>query len=271
MHVPGLLLAVLPTVLQLAAPQQPAGDGAAAADQPADSMAAPAERELPAIGTGTLALPVGTWDTPPKQFPSAGTTDAPLFGNGELGVVFGGTPGQFSYNFGSNAFVKMVGVPLAAVPGGLDVSAPRFANASFAAAQHLANGTVVSTFAKAGLGILRTEAFVAPQGPDGVSLLVATLTYTAAADAADAAPLELTVAARAGPVGAADPFLVWGPCEVVQQQRRQQQQQRQQLLVARRANGEDWQDVYSGGRPTLAGYGKRITRAAVVVRALDSR
>jgi hypothetical protein len=41
----------------------------------------------------------------------------------------------------------------------------------------------------------------------------------------------VAVGARAGPIGAADPFIIWGPCEVIVKQ--QQQQLEQQLLVAR--------------------------------------
>ena len=33
-------------------------------------------------------------------------TDGPLFGNGELAVVFGGQTDGFSFNFNSNSFVR---------------------------------------------------------------------------------------------------------------------------------------------------------------------
>ena len=195
---------------------------------------------------------------PPTAVPSGGTTDGPLFGNGELAVIFGGQTGGFSFNFGSNSFVREIGASggVAAMPGGVDVYAPVFSNATFSAAQVIANGTVTSAFTKSGVGTLRTSSFVRPMHR-GVSLMVSKITY--AADAGGPRSIELGVAARAGPLGHADDFLIWGPCSATPS-----------ILVANRSNGENWQDIYRGVRPAEASLGSRITRVAIAVSAFTA-
>jgi hypothetical protein len=225
---------------------------------------------------------VGRWSKPPTGVPTGGATDGALFGNGELAVVFGGQPDGFSYNFGMNSFTRATagGSSVMAAPGGVDVYARAFHNASYAAAQIVENGTVTSTFYQPGVGTLRSSAFVAPMR-DGVSLMVAQLQYEApeAAQAEEQIEpleqsqqqqqrqqepkaLELGVAARAGPLGKADDFLIWGPCSIGSDG------SSGGVLIANRSNGEDWQDIYATGRPpTEDSYGKGITRVAIAVSA----
>ena len=234
-----------------------AGAGPAGGDAAAAAAAAAGDPELAAgsvratpIGPNAV---VGRWTAPPTAVPTGGTTDGPLFGNGELAVIFGGQTGGFSFNFGSNSFVREIGASggVAAMPGGVDVYAPVFSNATFSAAQVIANGTVTSAFTKSGVGTLRTSSFVRPMHR-GVSLMVSKITY--AADAGGPRSIELGVAARAGPLGHADDVLIWGPCSATPS-----------ILVANRSNGEDWQDIYRGVRPTEAAFGSRITRVAIAV------
>ena len=224
----------------------------------AAAVAATAALLLPDMGPSEPTQIVGHWDAAPAAVPTAGTTDGPLFGNGVLAVIFGGRPDGFSYNFGMNSFVREIsgGQGVAAAPGGVDIFAPAFTNASFRAEQLIANATVTTTFSKPGVGTLRTSSFVRPIRR-GVSLMVTELLYTAAA--AGPRAITLGVAARAGPLGAADEFLIWGPCTATSS-----------VLVANRSNGEDWQDIYRGRKPTQASYGKRITRVAIAVSALTA-
>jgi hypothetical protein len=208
-----------------------------------------------AADTAGPAAVIGRWTQPPKAVPTGGTTDGPLFGNGELAVVFGGQTDGFSFNFGSNSFARADSSKggVAAAPGGVDVFVPAFANASFSASQIIVNATVQTLFDKRGVGTLRTSSFVRPL-QNGTSLMVTELDYTA--DAGGPKTIKLGVAARAGPLGEADDFLIWGPCFASSS-----------VLVANRSNGEDWQDIYRGVRPRQNSYGSRITRVAIAVSA----
>ena len=201
---------------------------------------------------------VGRWNQLPKAVPTGGTTDGPLFGNGELAVVFGGQTDGFSFNFGSNSFVRADSSRggVAAVPGGLDVYVPAFPNASFSAAQIISNATVQTVFEKPGIGTLRTSSFVRPV-KNGTSLMVTEIDYTSTNEG----PRSITagIAARAGPLNQADDFLVWGPCSASPS-----------ILVANRSNGEDWQDIYGGIRPQIGSFGSRITRVAIAVSAFTA-
>lgn len=209
---------------------------------------------VPAADTGPAAV-IGRWTQPPKGVPTRGATDGPLFGNGELAVVFGGQTDGFSFNFGANSFARADSSKggVAAVPGGVDVFVPVFANASFSASQIIVNATVHTLFEKSEIGTLRTSSFVRPL-QKGTSLMVTEIGYTASIGGPKT--IELVVAARAGPLGQADDFLIWGPCSASSS-----------VLVANRSNGEDWQDIYRGVRPQPDSYGSRITRVAIAVSA----
>eukprot|EP01052_Picozoa_sp_SAG31_P021966 SAG31_NODE_1725_length_7439_cov_7.440037_2_plen_251_part_00 len=158
---------------------------------------------------------VGRWSKPPTRVPSSGATDGALFGNGEVAVIFGGQPDGFSFNFGMNSFVRATsdgGRSVIAAPGGVDIHAPAFHNASYNAAQIIDNGTVTSSFYRQSVGTLSSSSFVAPM-QDGVNLMVTQLQFEAEKGGQDKRPpqvVELGVAARAGPLGKADDFLVWG-------------------------------------------------------------
>ena len=165
--------------------------------------------------------------------PTPRTVDGPLLGNGQLAVAVGGSPDRLSFHFGSNAFVRTAAMTSAAAPwgpaapGGVDLACPPLANASFEAAQFVANGTVTTSFAKPGVGRLRTASFVRP-ALGGGSVMATELRFEPDSSGVAALPVRLT--ARAGPLVGVDEFLISGPCAAGARQ-----------LTAQRANGEDWQ------------------------------
>ena len=44
----------------------------------------------------------GHWSAPPKSVPTQKLVDGPILGNGDLGVVLGGPPGQLTFYIGLN-------------------------------------------------------------------------------------------------------------------------------------------------------------------------
>lgn len=44
----------------------------------------------------------GHWTAPPQHVPTGNTVDGPLLGNGDVGVVMGGTGDQLSLYIGMN-------------------------------------------------------------------------------------------------------------------------------------------------------------------------
>jgi len=76
--------------------------------------------------------------TPPVNVPTAKTPDAPLTGNGDIGLTFGGEPGKLQYFFGKNDFWRAYPVYPGggiALPGGLDLSIPALQGADYYAEQ----------------------------------------------------------------------------------------------------------------------------------------
>lgn len=76
--------------------------------------------------------------TPPANVPTAKTPDAPLTGNGDLGLTFGGEPGRLQLYFGKNDFWRAYPVYPGggiALPGGLDLTIDALKGASYYAEQ----------------------------------------------------------------------------------------------------------------------------------------
>ena len=233
---------------------------------------------------------VGRWSTHPAATPSDMTVDGPLGGNGVTAVILGGPPSFTSWHFGMNHFVRSAAMTSAAMPwgpaapGGLDMQVAAMSNASYAAVQHISNGSIATAFSKPGVGTLSSSSFMAPLGIGGagVSMLVTMLHYYADSSSVhgDQPSLEVRLTARAGPLGKGDDFLICGPAAADES-----------ALSTQRANGEDWQvpvlpllppppmplllltacrrqdGVLQRGRPRPGGYGAKVTRVAVAVRA----
>lgn len=92
--------------------------------------------------------------SPSKLIPTASAPDAPIAGNGDVGIVFGGTPEKQSIFISKNDFWKAKkGYPDGglSLPGGLNISIPELKGATFYAEQLLANGNINVVFKKKGL------------------------------------------------------------------------------------------------------------------------
>ena len=89
--------------------------------------------------------------SPPKRIPTAQPPDAPVSGNGDLGIVLGGTPGKLCIYMAKNDFWKAKpGYPEGGLclPGGLNISIPELEGATYYAEQVLSNGNINAVFKK---------------------------------------------------------------------------------------------------------------------------
>lgn len=96
------------------------------------------------------------FNQPPSAIPTSKPPDAPISGNGDLGVVLGGGPDKLCIYMGKNDFWKSKssypegGLCL---PGGVNIFIPELAGASYYAEQVLANGNITATFKKEELSV----------------------------------------------------------------------------------------------------------------------
>ena len=98
----------------------------------------------------------GIFTAPAKKIPTAFTPDAPIAGNGDIGIVLGGTPDKLCIYISKNDFWKAKpGYPEGGLclPGGLNLSIPEIQGAQFYADQVIANGNIHGTFKKDGLTV----------------------------------------------------------------------------------------------------------------------
>ncbi|SIN74342.1 glycosyl hydrolase family 95 catalytic domain-containing protein [Chitinophaga niabensis] len=87
----------------------------------------------------------------PQNVPTAKVPDAPLAGNGDIGLTFGGTPDHMKLYFGKNDFWRAYPVYPGggiAFPGGLDIRIKALSNASYYAEQIPTKGSIHAVFAK---------------------------------------------------------------------------------------------------------------------------
>jgi len=93
----------------------------------------------------------GIFTAPSKLIPTAFTPDAPVAGNGDVGIVLGGTPGKLCIYINKNDCWKTKpGYPDGGfcLPGGLNITIPELEGASFYAEQVLANAAINAVFKK---------------------------------------------------------------------------------------------------------------------------
>jgi hypothetical protein len=98
-----------------------------------------------------LPLYKGIFTSAAKLIPTAFTPDAPIAGNGDVGIVLGGTPDKLSiYINKSDCWKAKPGYPDGGfcLPGGLNINIPELEGASFYAEQVLANGNINALFKK---------------------------------------------------------------------------------------------------------------------------
>lgn len=104
----------------------------------------------------------GIFTEPARRIPTAFTPDAPIAGNGDIGIVYGGTPeNQCIYISKTDFWKAKTGYPDGGLclPGGLNISVPELKGSRFYADQVIANGNIHSVFTGDGLSF-RMKAFV---------------------------------------------------------------------------------------------------------------
>jgi alpha-L-fucosidase 2 len=87
--------------------------------------------------------------SPPKNVPSNSAVDAPLLGNGDVGVCVGGPPESQRYWLSKNDFWRLKSLYGSSGPrvfGGIDIDIPALKNADYFIEQNLYDATTVSTF-----------------------------------------------------------------------------------------------------------------------------
>lgn len=96
----------------------------------------------------------GLFTSPPQNVPTPHTPDGPIAGNGDVGLVYAGTPDQQYFYFSKNDFWKAKrGYPEGGVclPGGLTITVDALKGASYYAEQTIDKGTITAIFKKGAL------------------------------------------------------------------------------------------------------------------------
>lgn len=93
----------------------------------------------------------GVWTAPPRRVPSGAVSDAPLLGNGDIGVLIGGAPEKQQFFISKCDFWRpQPDFPWfsPALLGGLDLDIPSLKGASYKAVQDIAKAEVRQTFSQ---------------------------------------------------------------------------------------------------------------------------
>ena len=102
----------------------------------------------------------GIFTSPPAHIPTNKTPDGAIAGNGDVGIVFSGTPDFQRFYISKNDFWKSKpGYPDGGVflPGGLDIQVEALNGASYYAEQVLENATLKAVFRTANAGYQLTS------------------------------------------------------------------------------------------------------------------
>ena len=112
---------------------------------------------------GFLPGHVVRFEEPPQRTPSYFSVDAPLLGNGSMGVALTGTPGKLVFYLNRNDFWRLVSAhdeSFPAIVGLVELSVPSLEGASYEVEQRLKDATTFGRFSKDGLSAT-LEAYVA--------------------------------------------------------------------------------------------------------------
>ena len=96
------------------------------------------------------------FNAPPKDVPTSKVPDAPLAGNGDIGLTLGGKPDQLHFYFGKNDFWRAYPVYPGggiALPGGLDIGIDALDGASYYAEQLFDKAAIKARFRKGDLEV----------------------------------------------------------------------------------------------------------------------
>jgi hypothetical protein len=117
----------------------------------------------------------GTFTSPPTQTNTQFTTDAPLMGNGDLGVAVFGKIDAMTFSLGKNEFWSLADRTVKAMAR-LNLSIPDMANASYSMTQDIAVAEVNGTFSLGG-NTITTKSWVNGDNAT-VNRLITQLKYT---------------------------------------------------------------------------------------------
>jgi alpha-L-fucosidase 2 len=98
----------------------------------------------------------GVWTSPPTQLTSGETVDAPLMGNGDVGVAVGGSINDQTFYIGKNDFFSTAGHAIEPL-GQIVVAAPSMAGSSYHVVQNIAQAQVVGTYTLGGTTLSTTS------------------------------------------------------------------------------------------------------------------
>ncbi|MFA3840422.1 glycosyl hydrolase family 95 catalytic domain-containing protein [Streptomyces aureus] len=87
----------------------------------------------------------GEWDSPPTALTNGGTVDAPLLGNGDLGVAVGGSVDDQTFYLGKNDFFSTATNGIEPL-GRIVLSVPGLADADYHVVQNIANAQIEGTY-----------------------------------------------------------------------------------------------------------------------------
>ncbi|MGW6139368.1 glycosyl hydrolase family 95 catalytic domain-containing protein [Streptomyces sp. NPDC055140] len=87
----------------------------------------------------------GEWDSPPTALTNGGTVDAPLLGNGDLGVAVGGSVDDQTFYLGKNDFFSTATNGIEPL-GRIVLSVPGLADADYHVVQNIAEAQVEGTY-----------------------------------------------------------------------------------------------------------------------------
>jgi alpha-L-fucosidase 2 len=98
----------------------------------------------------------GVWTTPPTQLTNGETTDAPLMGNGNVGVAVGGSINDQTFYLGKNDFFSTASNAIEPL-GRIVVAAPGLAGSSYHVVQNIAQAQVLGTYTLGGTTLSTTS------------------------------------------------------------------------------------------------------------------
>jgi len=102
-------------------------------------------------GSGNTGQYDPIFDRAPRNVPTPKTPDAPLAGNGDIGLVMGGTPDSLTFYLGKNDFWRAYPVYPGggiALPGGLTLLLPDLRSAAYHARERMDKAVIESEFEK---------------------------------------------------------------------------------------------------------------------------
>ena len=112
----------------------------------------------PTLAASTVAQFQGVWTTPPANLSGGETTDAPMMGNGDVGVAVGGSINDQTFYVGKNDFFSTTTNAIEPL-GRIVVAAPSMAGSSYHVVQNIAQAQVQGTYTL-GAATLSTASWV---------------------------------------------------------------------------------------------------------------